>query len=655
MNPLKAMTRPERAALIAILLAAAIFRFGRIDAGLPAVFLSDEELVTKNALSLAARRTLEPLYFDYPTLQIYLLGGLYAALFVVGRVTGLYASPLDFGVKFFIDPTAVYLVGRAASAAMGVGAVFAAFLVGRRFYGTRAGLFGALLLAIGIESAREAGLATPNAPLALLAILAFLPIHSVLTRGRMRDSVAAGLAIGLAVSAKYNSALLVLPLAIAHVSSWRSARAARDACGAVEAAHATHATRATARDAATRFAAALLVAAATFVAINPYWILEFGKYWDGYLYQALHMRTGHIGFMGKPPIVWAIVDLVRQERTAGILALVGGGLALAIRRPGDWLLLAFIVPSFLVIASLKNQQLDYLASLWPPAAVLGGRALAAIAGAVRGASTRRGDGDGARPIASAGARDPSASRARALAAATIVVCAVTPSLAGALAELRGARTTDTRDAARTWIESNIPAGAGVAFDHFQYDARLLDAGRARRSKLGREHVGSAYAEALETALAGRATYRLVPIIVPSDTLVLPVDEIAAEQLADLRASVMANHFLRTDFSTRSRTLDELIAEGAEYVMLSSKWIDRYVAAPPPPRESLLYWYWLRERNAFNAILSDPRLVVVRRWESGGTTGLVGPRVALYRIDAPLPRSDARVEGDSVSEVVSDAE
>jgi len=624
MNARSGMTRGERAALFAILLAAAIFRFGRIDIGLPAVFLSDEELVTKNALSLAARRTLEPLYFDYPTLEIYFLGALYAALFVAGRVTGLYASPLDFGVRFFIDPTAVYLAGRAASAAMGVGAVFAAFLVGRRFYGTRAGLFAALLLAIGIESAREAGLATPNAPLALLAMLAFLPIHSVLTRGRMRDSVAAGLAIGLAVSAKYNSALLVLPLAIAHAWSWRNARAARrDGSDG-----AAGPSRASARDAATRFAAALLIAAATFIALNPYWILAFGKYWDGYLYQALHMRTGHIGFMGKPPVIWALVELVRQERTAGILALAGGGLALALRRPGDWLLLSFIVPSFLAIASLANQQLDYLASLWPPAAILGGRALAGLAGAILG--TREGE------ARAAAARPPAA---RTFAAAAIVAVVVAPSLAGALAELRAARTTDTRNAACEWIEANIPAGAVVAFDHFHYDARLLDAGRARRSKLGREHVGDAFAGALETALAGRATYRLVPIIVPSDTLALPVGEIPAAELADVRARVAANHFLATDFSTRSRTLDELVADGAEYVMLSSKWIDRYVASPPPPRESLLYWYWVRERNAFEAILRDGRLREVRRWESGAGSGLVGPRVVLYRIEAAARRGD----------------
>jgi hypothetical protein len=36
--------------LLAILLLGAAFRFGRIGAGLPGVFLADEELVTKNAL-----------------------------------------------------------------------------------------------------------------------------------------------------------------------------------------------------------------------------------------------------------------------------------------------------------------------------------------------------------------------------------------------------------------------------------------------------------------------------------------------------------------------------------------------------------------------------------------------------------------------------
>lgn len=573
------------AALLAVLLAGAALRFGRIDSGLPAVFLPDEELVTKNALSLGARKSLRPLYTDYPTFEIYLLAGLYGGLFVAGRVAGVYASPTDFGVRFFVDPTPVYLLGRASSALFGVGAMLVVFLLGRRLYGTRAGLLGALLLGLAVEAAREAGFATPNAPLSFLSILAFLPICAVAERGRVRDAALAGAAIGLSVSAKYNSGLLVLALAVALFAPGR----ARPRAGLAHA------------------AAAAAAALAVFLAITPYWLLGFRDYLDGYRLQASHMRTGHLGAMGETPIVWALRAIARQERTGGLLAIAGTLFALARRTPGDRLLAAFVVPSFLIVSGLKNQQLDYLAFLWPPAALLGGRLLDSI--------LRAG------PLARRGAL-------AALAGGALVA----PSAAAALAELRAARAPDTRNAARAWIEANVPPGSAIAFDRYHYAAPLLDAGRAQRSEVGRRYVGADFGAALETALGSRPTYRLVPITLVADTLVFPPEVDSLPYPALFRERAARDRFLSVQvFGTRDRSVDELIAEDAEYLLLSSKWLDRFLAQPPPPRDNPLYAYWARERRHFESMLRDPRVREVRRWEPGA--GLVGPRVVLYRIDA----------------------
>jgi hypothetical protein len=577
--------RPHHAALLAILVAAAVVRFGRIDAGLPGVFLADEELVTKNALSLAARKTLRPLYFDYPTLHLYLLSGVYAGLFVAGRATGAYASPADFAARFFVDPSAVYLAGRAASAAFSVGAVLVAYLLGKRLYGTRAGLLGALLLAFAIEPAREAALTTPNATLSFLAILAFLPILAVAARGERRDYLLAGAAIGLSVAAKYNSGLLVLPLALAHFT-------ARDATGA--------------RRPLRPLLLAGCTAAAAFLLFTPYWVLDFPAFLERYRHQAAHMRTGHVGHMGKPTILWAIAEIVREERTAGILAFAGVVLALARRARGDLLLLAFAVPSFLGVASLANQQLDYLAFVWPPAAVLAGRALDALLAAG--------------PLA----------RSRAL-AAVVGALAVAPSAAGALAEFRAARAPDTRTVARAWIEANLPSETGVAFDRYHSVAPLLDANRARRSEVGRRHVGDDVLAALDRALAGRPTYRLVPILVATDAPLFPPEVDSLPDPAAYRARASRNPYLAKEvLCVRNRSVDELRAEGAEYVILSSIWTDRFLREPPPPETNLLYISWLRDRRALERLLGDPRLVEVRRWEPGG--GHVGPRLTLYEIE-----------------------
>jgi hypothetical protein len=303
--------------------------------------------------------------------------------------------------------------------------------------------------------------------------------------------------------------------------------------------------------------------------------------------------------------VWAFEAIVRQERTAGLIAIAGVIVALVRRRTGDRLVLAFVLPSFLAIASLPNQQLDYLAALWPPAALLGGRALSALLGAAR------------------------LDRSRALTFAAVALV-LAPSAAGAIAELRAARAPDTRLAARDWIERNVPSGAGVAFDRYHYVAPLLDAGRARRSEVGRKHVGANFADALDRALAGRPTYNLVPMLVLSDTLIFPPEVDSLPEAAAFRERAARDPFLVEQvFGTRNRTLDELRAAGADYVLVSSRWTDRFLVEEPPPRDNPLYLYWRRERADLLRVIEHPRVTELHRWEPSG--GLVGPRVTLYRI------------------------
>jgi len=571
--------------LAIVLIAGALVRFGRIGAGLPNVFLPDEELNLTNALSLLARRTLEPLRYDYPTFEIYLLAAINAALFAAGRIAGAYASATDFGVKFFVDATLVYLAGRAASALFGVSAIAAAWAIGRRLYGERAGLFAAVFLALGIESAREAGVATPNSALTFLSAVAFLLIVRAAERGGPRDYLLAGAAIGLSISAKYNAAGLMIPLVAAHAM----------ACG---------------RRPFSSLALAAAVALLAFLAVTPYWVLGFREYLSGYLLAASHMRTGHIGHMGKTPILWAVREILSQERIAGLLAFAGAAIALARRTRGDVLLLAFLVPSFLAITSLGHQQLDYVAFLWPPAAVLAGRALDALLHALLRARSL------ARP---------------AQVAAAVAALAIAPSALGAVQEFRRATRTDTREVAREWIEANLPANAAIAIGRYHDLPRLLDLERARRSKLGSRHVGGDYYGAVEAALGPRPSYRLVPILVSADRAVVPESLASADSMSAVRARIAGNRYLNDQFSTRERSLDELLSEGAGFVLLSSQTTDRYLVEPPPPSASALRLLWLREREFFSGLLADERLEVIHRWDPD--RGLTGPRITLYRIAA----------------------
>ena len=88
------------------------------------------------------------------------------------RMAGVYHSVAEFQQSFFVDPTAVYLAGRALSVACGAATVVATWKLGERLLDRTTGLVAAGFVAVAPFAVRDAHYVKHDVPAALAAAAA---------------------------------------------------------------------------------------------------------------------------------------------------------------------------------------------------------------------------------------------------------------------------------------------------------------------------------------------------------------------------------------------------------------------------------------------------------------------------------------------------
>jgi 4-amino-4-deoxy-L-arabinose transferase-like glycosyltransferase len=298
-----------------ILLLAAALRLVGIGYGLPYPLLNpDEASIVPRAWAIGHGGGLDPGWYDYPTLLMELLAPLQA----------LVAEPS-------------YGAARAVAVAIGLAGVAATWWLGRRAYGTPAGLVGAAAVAVATTHVAYSRMAVTDVLLTLGVTVAL----ALMLTGRLE---LAGLVAGLAASAKYPGAVLAVPLLVAGWRQWR------------------------------RLAVAAGLAVAAFAATSPFVLLHAGPAWEDISHVQRLARAGWLGFEDDPATPLAFVD--RLWDTLGpvlVLGVVGLAIALARRRPPDLVLASFVAVYWLYLLPLEAHFDRYVLPLVPALGVLAGR------------------------------------------------------------------------------------------------------------------------------------------------------------------------------------------------------------------------------------------------------------------------------------------
>jgi len=222
-DPQSGTPRSHYAILALILLLAVVVRFWGISFGLPNPYCRpDEEIIVGKALDFYRTGDLNPHWFSYPSLMMYLVYLAYLAYGAGGALFGMYESLAGFFASYDYDPTVFYLIPRAISAVLGTATVAVVYAIGRRCHGSRAGMFAAFFLAITYLHVRESHFGVTDTAMVFFITLSVLFLIRACDRPSIGNYLAAGLFAGLATSTKYAGVFLVVPMAVAH--AWYVAR-----------------------------------------------------------------------------------------------------------------------------------------------------------------------------------------------------------------------------------------------------------------------------------------------------------------------------------------------------------------------------------------------------------------------------------------------
>ncbi len=351
MRALRSLT-PERLLLLAVLAGGLGLRLVNVDYGLPFVWSIDEATHFTNRAVLMFREGLDPGYYQNPPLFTELVHVLLRVMY--GPLDFLFDLPAGSVVDDFErDPTAVWTAARTLIAVLCIAGAAATFWAGRRLWDERVGLVAAALISFAFLPVAYSRVAVSDAGSLAGVALALYGCVRLAEVGGRRHVLLTGVAIGLALSFKYTSGLLLLPLAIAAGVRVRS----EGPLSAVAA-----------------FAGATAVAGVVLMALNPALLLNLsevradlrlqaeitareakpGQEGDGLSHYLDSLRWG-LGFLATLAAVAGAVVLARQSR-ARALILAGFPVALLVylslqaRYFGRWSLPAY--PALALLAGV---------------------------------------------------------------------------------------------------------------------------------------------------------------------------------------------------------------------------------------------------------------------------------------------------------------
>ncbi len=293
--------------------------------------------------------------FTYPTLYTYLQTGVYTVRFLQGINAGQYA-----GTSALADPLVTidfYLWGRILTALVGAGTVLLVYIVGRRAYGRSVGLVSALFLSFFYLHALNSHWLTTDVPSGFMALLPFVVFWPILEgRDDRRLYVLAGFLGGLAIATKYNNALILLPLVLAHLLG-RSPR----------------------RWTGWNLPLALLAVLAGFFAGAPFIFFHLPDFLTDLASIINHYQnTGHAGYEANDNWLEYLRFMLDENAAVVVLSLVGIVVMAARHTRRDLVLLAFPLLTYMQLSGYKVNFSRNLMPVIPFLALFGGLALVTL-------------------------------------------------------------------------------------------------------------------------------------------------------------------------------------------------------------------------------------------------------------------------------------
>ena len=433
-SPAISLGRPSSERLIwgsavgALLLFAFLLRIWGNGHGLPYAYNADENahFVTR-AIGLFGHDW-DPNYYVNPPAYTYL----------VHLVLGVwFGGRAGVSNAFAADPTQIWLISRTIAAVLGTVAVWLLYLAGTRLVDRRVGLLSAGIFAVAFLPVFYAKLALNDVPTLAGVCLGLWGAAGILRNGRLRDYVWAGLGLGLACATKYTGGIVLAPIV--------AATAVQFVAGG--------------RSGAVRGLVVVGVGAmASFIAANPYALLDFSSFWEGVTHQseASGDAAGKLGLTQDSGYAYYLWSFGWGLGWVPLIFAVGGAVRLWFdERRLVWLLVPAVLVFFAFMGSQERYFGRWLMPVFPFVCILAAYAAIELADWL-------------------GSFSP-ALRPTLVAAAVVVLCGqgFVYSLHSGLVLSR----EDTRNIARDWMVANVPPTTKIVVEPVVPDQWAQDIGK----------------------------------------------------------------------------------------------------------------------------------------------------------------------------------
>jgi 4-amino-4-deoxy-L-arabinose transferase-like glycosyltransferase len=185
-------------------------RFKGVWFGYPLPVHPDEPLLVESALRIIATGNLNPHFFSYPTLNIYIQALIYQVIQFLGFIF-LDRSPSEIPTIWY------YLAGRTFNVLLSILTIIVTYTIGKRLFSPLAGLVAGVFLTFSYLHIVNSYLLTVDTTVAFWTSLATLMAVLIYSEGKnTKYYLLGGIFVGLAISSKYTAFVSVAPLLIAH-------------------------------------------------------------------------------------------------------------------------------------------------------------------------------------------------------------------------------------------------------------------------------------------------------------------------------------------------------------------------------------------------------------------------------------------------------
>jgi 4-amino-4-deoxy-L-arabinose transferase-like glycosyltransferase len=310
-------------ALSVVVLATLFLRLWRLDFGkmLPYVAHADEHTQYNPAIHIIQTGDLNPHFFNYPSLTIYVDAVVLYAGYLVGALVGAFDTVADLQTieaagygRGMVGTPGMLLLGRATTAVFGALTIVLAFALARQLCRRRwLSLAVAALLSVSGMHVRLSHYMTVDVIATFFATACILGCTLYLVKRQTGYLWLAAVCGGLATSAKYNYAVLSVPVALSVLLDprlWSHEQLKRVwTCG--------------------------VLFCLAFVLTSPYVLLDLPAASEDIGYEMRHYATGHLGQTGNS-FARYLETVWRENPSYLLLGVPGLVAALWYRRPAAW-------------------------------------------------------------------------------------------------------------------------------------------------------------------------------------------------------------------------------------------------------------------------------------------------------------------------------